>query len=237
MTFGDLIDTVVSDSGDAGAAYRANAIRWLNLARQEAAALGSWKSAKNSASSFQTDGNTSGIYLLADIDEVIGGQMYDTTSNTVIERDTENTLMRVNVNPPTSGPPVLWADSGMTASGEKQIRLWPAPDDVRTINFLGTRALTDITSANESMSVDPFFGPIVGIGAMLQAGLRYYHDVNNNEDVSVTGRSQGTFHKLIRVMSGMSGVDPNASSRMEPVNRRGMFTTRGRLDPGHYGNH
>jgi len=227
---------VIADSGDQGANYRANAILWLNLARQESVLRGSWKSAKNSESSLLTDANTTGIYVLAGIDEVIGGQMYDTTANSVIERDTENTLMRMQVRPIVYGPPVYWADSGMTTAGDKQIRFWPIPDDVRTINYIGSKGLTDITASDEMLTVDPYFGSLSGVGSMLQAGLRYYHDVNNNEDVGTIGRSQGTFYKAIILASGQSGIDNNSSTRMHPVNRRGGYSASGRFDPGHYGN-
>jgi hypothetical protein len=237
LTYKDLIDTVVMDSGDAGTNYRVNALRWLNLARQDAVAMGSWKSAKNSAATLTTNAaQTDGIYALTGIDEVIGGQMYDQTAHSVVERDTENLIMRMEVNPDQFGPPVLWADAGMTSAGEKQIRFWPIPEDERILAFLGTKALTDITSDQEALTIDPYFGALTGVGTMLQAGLRYYHDLNNNEDVSTIGRSQGTFHKMIKALSGQSGVDANAGTRLDPVNRRSFKLASGRLDPGHYGN-
>ena len=124
----------------------------------------------------------------------------------------------------------------MAASGEKQIRLWPIPNDERMIAFLGRRALTDISSDNEYLSIDPYFGPLSACGSMLSAGLRYYHDLNNNEDVASIGRSQATFYKMISLVSGQAGIDQNASTRMDPVNRRGGTIPRGRFDPGHYGN-
>lgn len=237
MTYGDILDSIVQDSGDAGTTYRANLIRWLNFARQEAALRGSWKSAKNASSTLTTDiANVTGIYELTGIDEVVGGEMYDLTNNNPIERDTENTIMRMEL-PLTFGPPVLFADAGQTALGERQIQLWPVPDDVRTIAYIGNKALIDVTAANEAVSIDPYFGALSGCGSMLQAGLRYFHDVNNNEDVATTGRSQSTFYKAISLCSAASGVDANGSSRLEPVNlRRGWARPMGRFDPGHYSN-
>ena len=236
MTYKDIIDSIVEDSGDRGPVYRANVIRWLNLVRQECSVRGSWKSAKNSSGSLTTNASvTNGTYALIGIDEVIGGEMYDQVSHSVIERDTENQIMRFQL-PDEFGPPTLWADAGMTAAGEKQVRFWPIPDDEREITYLGTRVLGDITAADEALTIDPYFGALTGCGVMLQAGLRYYHDVNNNEDVATTGRSQGTFYKSIALMSGQSGTDLNASTRMNPVNRRLRSVVMGRLDPGHYSN-
>ena len=237
MTYKDLIDTLVSDSGDKGADYRANAIRWLNLARQDAVSMGTWKSAKNSRATFTTSAaNTTGIYELTGMDAVIGGEMYDLTGHLPVERDTENKIMRMEVTPNQFGPPVLFADAGMTSLGERQIRLWPIPNDVRTIAYLGSVALIDVTSANELVSVDPYFGPISSCGSMLQAGLRYYHDLNNNETAEAINRSMGMFHKMIKLLSAQSGIDPDSSTRMDPVNRRRFVMPMGRFDPAHYSN-
>ena len=237
MTYKDLLDTLVIDAGDTGTTYRINAMRWLNLARQDSVARGSWKSAKNASGSFTTDaGNTSGIYTLIGIDEVIGGELYDTTHHNVINRDTDNVLQRMDVGLDETGPPVLWSDAGMSSAGEKQIRLWPVPLEAIEIVYTGTKALTDITENQELLTVDPYFGPLTACGSMLQAGLRFYHDLNNNEDVSTIGRSQTTFYKMISLVSSQAGIDANTSTRLDPVNRVMGYSGRGRFDPGHYGN-
>ena len=237
MTYKDLLDTLTSTSGDKGTAYRINAMTWLNLARQDAASLGSWKSTKNSEATLTTSAsNTTGIYELTGIDEVIGAEMYDLTSHTTIDADTENKIMRMEVTPNQFGPPVIFADAGMTALGEKKIRLWPIPNDVRIIAYLGSVALIDVTTANELVSIDPYFGPLSACGAMLAAGLNFYRTVDDNEDVANIAKAEGAFHAAIKRLSGQSGVDANKGTRMEPVNRRFYYQPRGRFDPGHYGN-
>lgn len=237
MTYKNLLDTLVSDSGDAGSAYRATAIQWLNFVRQEAAARGTWKSAKNSAATFDTDPLvTDGIYALTGFDSVVGDELYDSTNDNVIRRDVEMMLKSYDANKNETGPPILWADSGMTAAGEVQIRLWPVPAEVITIDFIGNRSLVDVTSANELVSVDPYFGTISQIGAMLQAGLRYYHDLNNNEDYVQVRGSKAAFYDAIKLYSGNSGADSVRSSRLEPVGRRPYARPLGRLDPSHYSN-
>lgn len=238
MTFKDILDTIVVDAGDTGTNYRANALLWLNLARQDAVAKGSWKSAKNSAASLTTTvDNTEGIYVLTGFDEIIGGELYDVTHNGVVVHDTENTLLRMKVTPQLSGNPVLWADAGMSASGEKQIRLWPVPADITVLNFLGTKVLTDITADDEDLTIDPFFGALSGVGSMLRAGLRYYHDLNNGEDTATTQTSLARFDKMIELLSAQSGIDANSGTQMEPVNRQRSFVAHGRFDPGHYRNY
>ena len=237
MTYKDLLDALVRDSGDEGTKYRTNAVRWLNLVRQDAAVRGSWRSAKNSAITVTTAAsNTAGIYELTGIDEVIGSEFYDQTNNNVVHHDTENALMRSALPSDQTGPPTLWADAGITVLGEKKVRFWPIPNGAFVLAYLGTKALLDVTTENENETIDPFFGPLSGCGSMLQAGLRYYHDLNNNEDVGMVSRSQGTFYKMIALVSGVSGVDANADTRLDPVNRRGYVIPGGRFDPGHYGN-
>ena len=237
MTYKDLLDTLVVDSGDAGTTYRANAWRWLNLVRQDAALKGEWKSSKKSPGTFTTDpANTSGIYPLVGIDDVIGDEMYDDTHHLIIQRDTENMIYGLETTPYASTFPRLWADAGMSDAGEKRIRIWPPPTETFDISFIGRKALIDVSSANENATIDAYFGPLSSCGSMLAAGLRYYHDVNNNEDISTIGRSQGRFDKMISIASQSSGLDTNATSRMEPVNRRSYARPMGRFDPGHFSN-
>ena len=237
MTYKDLIDALVRDSGDAGSGYRENAFRWLNFSRQEAAARGTWKSAKNSGATLTTSGsNLTGVYELTGFDCVTSDEMYDETNDCVIRRDTEHTLRAFDANLNQFGFPTLWADSGMTVLGEVQVRFWPIPNAAFTIGFLGSRALTDITSANEAVSIDPFFGALSTVGAMLQSGLRYYHDMNNNEDAAQVGTSKSRFYAAIKTYSGNSGADSVSSSRLEPVGRRPYARPTGRLDPSHFNN-
>ena len=237
MTFKDLIDTLVRDSGDEGSGYRTNAFRWLNLVRQEAFRRGTWSSGKDSAATFVTSPAVlTGIYELTGYDSVAGDEMYDQTNDDIIHRDTEGTLKSFDANVNEFGPPALWSDAGMTATGEVQVRLWPIPDAVLTIAFLGTKSLTDITSAEETLTVDPFFGSISSIGAMLQAGLRYYHDLNNNEDYVQVRGSKAAFFDAIKIYSQTSGADSVKVSRLEPVGRRPSVRRYGRLDPSHFSN-
>jgi hypothetical protein len=237
VTYKDLIDTLVRDSGDEGAAYRTNAYRWLNLVRQEAMMRGSWSSGKDSVATFDTDPLvTNGIYALVGYASVMGDEMYDQTNDCVIRRDTENTLKAFDANANENGPPTLWADSGMNSAGETQIRLWPIPAEVLKIAFLGQKSLTDITSAQESVSIDPYFGALSSIGAMLQFGLRYYHDLNNNEDYVQVRGSKAAFYDAIKLYSAGTTADSVKSSRLEPVGRRPNVRPYGRLDPSHFNN-
>lgn len=237
MTYKDLIDTLVRDSGDEGAAYRENAFRWLNLVRQEASARGSWQSSKNSAATFGTDpGNVTGVYDLTGYDNVIGDEMYDQTNDCVIRRDTENTLRAFDANLNQFGFPTLWSDAGMTPYGEKKVRFWPIPNDTFTIGFLGSVALLDIDSSIEANAIDAYFGPISSVGAMLMSGLRYYHDLNDNQDVAQISRSRSVFYDSIKVYGSNSGSDSVRSSRLEPVGRRPYARPTGRLDPSHFNN-
>lgn len=237
MTYRDLIDTLVRDSGDEGAGYRTNAYRWLNLARQEAAARGAWKSAKTSSATFTTDPLvTDGIYALAGFEQIVGDEIYDETHNNIIHRDTENELLAFQTTPTMFGFPVLWADSGMTTLGEKQIRLWPIPNFVSTIGFIGSKLLADVSADNEAVAVDPYFGPLSTVGAMLQKGLRWFHDINDNQDAGQIKDSERKFFGAIKIYGGKSGVDSVSSSRLEPVNRRPHTHPVGRLDPSHFSN-
>jgi len=237
LTYKDLIDTLVITAGDKGTGYRTNAITWLNLVRQDCASLGSWKSTKNSEATLTTDAsNTTGIYELTGIDEVIGSEMYDLTSHTTVVADTENRIMRMEVTPDQFGPPVLFADAGMTTLGEKKIRLWPIPNDVRIISYLGSVALIDVTTANELVTIDPYFGPLSSCGAMIAAGLNYYRTLDDNEDIASIAKAEGAFHSAIKRLSNQSGIDQNKVTRLAPVNRRQTFIPRGRFDPGHYDN-
>lgn len=237
MTYKDLIDTLVRDSGDEGSAYRTNAYRWLTLVRQEAARRGSWDSGKTSTATFDTDPLvTDGIYALTGYHSVDGDEMYDATNDCVIHRDTEGTLKAFDANENEFGPPTLWSDSGMTALGGVQVRFWPIPAEVLTITFMGTRALTDVTSASEAVTIDPFFGALSSVGAMLQMGLRYYHDLNNNEDYVQVRGSKAAFYDAIKLYSQTSGADSVKVSRLEPVGRRPSARPYGRLDPSHFSN-
>lgn len=238
MTYKNLIDALVRDSGDEGTAYKANAYTWLNFARQEASVRGTWPSSKNSEASFMTDaGNLTGVYSLVGYDNVIGDEMYDATNDCVILRDTENTLKSFDANANEFGRPTLWSQSGMTSDGEQKIRFWPIPDAAYDIHFLGSATLADITSAQEALTIDAYFGPLSSIGAMLMAGIRYYHDLNDNQDVIQVTNSRRTFYEAIKFYSSASGADSVKSSRLDPVGRRPFYQRPlGRLDPGHFNN-
>ncbi len=241
MTYGDLIAAIVRDSGDEGVNYAANAYRWLNFARQEASVRGSWPSAKQSEATFMTDaGNTTGIYPLISgttaYDQVVGADMYDATNDCVIRRDTENTLKSFDANANQFGPPTLWSDSGMSSGGDKQVRFWPIPEAAYEIHFLGSVALGDVTSAMAATDLDPYFGPLSSVGGMLFAGLRYYHDLNDNQDVGQVSRSRAAFYDAIKMYAAADGADSVKMSRLEPVGRRPYAKPTARLDPSHFNN-
>lgn len=237
MTYRDIIDTLVRDSGDPGSAYAVNAYRWLNFVRQEAAVKADWKSAKDSTGTFTTDaGNTTGVYALSGYESINGDELYDATNDCVIRRDTEMTLKAMDANQDEFGFPTLWSDAGMNSSGEIRIRLWPIPNDAFAVVFLGNKVLTDITQAMQTLEVDPYFGPLSTVGAMFLAGLRYFHDQNDNQDAMTMAKSQATFDKAIRLYSSANGADSVRSSRLEPVGRMPNARPFGRLNPSHFNN-
>lgn len=237
MTVGDLLNNLVRDSGDTGTAYRTSALNWLNLVRQRAAVMGSWRSAKNVDATFTTSAsNTTGIYELEGSMSIIGDRIYDQTNNIVIYRDTEGTLMSFDANRDEFGFPSLWADAGMTAGGTNQIRLWPTPNGPFVIRYSGVKTLTPITT--EDVAIDPFFGDLDQVGYMLADGLTYYHLKNNDEaDAATVAMAFNMFKKSAIESSTAGAVDPLGSSRLEPVLRsaRNQMAV-GRLDPSHYDN-
>ncbi len=237
MTFKDIIDTLVRDSGDEGSNYRSNALRWLNFVRQEAAVLAEWKSGKDSEGTLITDaGNTTGVYALPGYKSLCNDEIYDATNDAVIRRDTEMMLKAFDANQDEFGFPTLWADSGMNSDGELQVRFWPIPNDAFTLLFLGNKLLTDITRNHEMLTVDPYYGPLSTVGGMLLSGLRFYHDQNDNQDTVQVARSRAEFKAAIKLYSSSTGADSVRSSRLEPVGRRPNARPFGRLDPSHFNN-
>lgn len=235
MTFAQLFDTLVRDSGDPGGSYRSSLMTWLNMVRATAARGGTWRSAIDGDATITTSAaNTTGIYELTGYEQVIGDLMFDRTQNYPVQHDSEQSMLSFDPNRDDFGPPIRWCDAGATPAGNRNIRFYPIPNDVRTIGFVGYKVLSDVSS--EALSIDPFFGPIIDKSPMFQAGLRYYLDLSSNEDATQIAIQKNVFNKTVKDALSDDRVDPQGSVRLDPVGRRMVSVVLGRLDPGHYSN-
>jgi hypothetical protein len=167
-------------------------------------------------------------------DYVFGKYMYDQTSRLpIVHESISNQTLDPDRN--VTGPPVIWADAGSDSSGNRRVQFWPIPEDTRTIEFPGYVRLTDIVPANDSLQVDPYFGPLVQWAPTFVAGMRYYHDQDNNEDASQLFGQRGVFRKLIRRQMARNRLSMASAMRLGVVTQ-GPQLPRGRLDPAHFDN-
>jgi hypothetical protein len=243
MTISELLDQVVFDAGDEDTAYRIAARRWLNLTRSDLANRVLWKWAARSAATLTTSAaTTSGIYSLVDaatsstgFEFIMGDRFYDETNSNVVSHDSMMTLDGADPDKSTTGQPTVWSDAGTTSAGVRQIYLWPIPDGTYTLRFNGYVLLTDVTDANDPDSADPFFGPISPWASTFTAGLRFYHDMNNNEDTNQVLLAKRLFDDQVT-----QRIKNNRLSLAEPLRMKVIKTqeieTMGRFDPGHYSN-
>lgn len=239
MTVSDLLDQVYFDAGEPGSAFRTSARRWLNLVRSKIAEEGPWQAAFRPNVEFTTAASvTDGIYTLSDdstgFDYVVSAQLYDVTNSTTIKFEPRGRVRSADPDP-TTGPPTFWSDAGVDSNGFRQVALWPIPAAAYTIRYDGYLTLTDLTSADDNLSVDPFYGPISPWASTFVEGLRYYHDVNNNEDSAQVELQRRAFDVAIarrKAANRLSSTSPMASE----VIRTQLHPQPGRFNPAHYSN-
>jgi hypothetical protein len=136
-----------------------------------------------------------------------------------------------------TGPPNHWSDAGVNDEDEPLIYLWPIPEGNYTIRFRGYKALSDLGTDNKEDSVDPFFGKISEWGACMSAGIRYYHELDDNESAESIVSSKALFDKAIDVRRKVNRASVNAGTRMRNVRTGGRNRPRpGRFNPAHFDN-
>jgi len=240
MTFADLISQTTFDSGDEGAGYKTAARRWLNLARSYIADQGLWKSALSARQTITTAAaTTDGLYNIpSGYDRVFGDILFDETNNTPVFYDGLERLRALDPDISITGTPTFWADAGVeSAGGSRQVFLSPIPDGTYTIAFPAYAELADVTSNDDSNTTDNFFGNILAWSNCFAAGMRYYHDLNNNEDASQTEIQRRVFEAQIKRRKMKDKLTLTGSVQLSPV--KGSVDSafgRGRFDPAQYPN-
>lgn len=243
MTFSELIDQITSNAGDDSPAFRTKCRRWLNLARSDIAAEALWKYALRAEATITTSSaTTTGIYTLSDtttlpngIEFILGDSLYDQTNENTITHESKASQNELDPAKNTTGPPMWWGDAGATAAGARRVYLWPIPDGTYTIMFDGYALLTDIDETNDADTVDPFFGPVPPWQGTFVAGMRYYYDLDNNEDPGQVGMQERKFIRQIGLRKMKNRLTLSARQRLDVVNTQ-MVQTIGRFDPAHYNN-
>lgn len=240
MTFDDILDNAAYDAGDDSAEYRAAALRWLNATRGYIRISGTWRSAFRESVDVSTAVSTPTVALVdgsSNLYEGVYGQyIYNTTNDTTLVLDTQASLRSADPDRATTGPPTWWADAGFNSSGQRLISLFPVPEAVYTLNFSGYMRLTDISSSATTLSEDPYFGPVLNWMSTLMAGLRYHHNLNNNESGEQILISQRMFENEIKRQKLADSLTPSAVISGRNIRGRGSRVPVGRLDPAHFRN-
>ena len=242
MKYSDVIDQIVGNADDTSASYRAAVLRWLNLTRADIADRGIWRSAVRPKATFTATisravGEGTGIYGIgATYDRILGKFLYDETNNSSIIHEGLVSGYVTDPDESVEGNADIWGDAGMddNGSGERQIRLWPTPSAQATIRFIGYLRLLDVT--NENLETDPFFGKILPWASTFTAGMRYYMDLDNNEDPQAHVVSKTIFDKAILRRMNSNNVGSSATMSLQPVNGVGSVGVLGRLNPSHFEN-
>jgi hypothetical protein len=179
---------------------------------------------------------TDGLYSLTGYEHLIHDNLWDTTNETTINHESYSTLQGIDPNKETTGPPEYWADAGVDTNDERQIYLWPIPDGTYTVRFSGYKKLTDLGESDDTLDKDPFFGLISPWSACFASGMRYYQDLNNNEDANQAALQLNIFNRLIRDRKATNMIAPTSKTGMEIVRHAALTPFAGRLDPAHYNN-
>ena len=237
MTYADLLDQIAGNADDSTGTYRTSARRWLNLTRADIASRGYWRSALRNNAFIQTEANKAGgVFGIGTSYEFISGDyLYDETNNTVIVHESNQDILGNDPDRSVTGQPSIWCDAGQSNAGERQIRLWPRPDATLTISFTAYLRLTDVTPNEDNDTEDNFFGKILLWGPCFAAGMRYYADLDNNEEVTQSALQRQAFDNLVRQRMRANNVAPLSSNRIHPV-KGTVLPTLGRLDPAHFSN-
>jgi hypothetical protein len=238
MTVKDLLDQIAGNADDDSPSFRAAALRWLNLTRSYIADTCMWRTAYDPAATVATSATvTDGLYDIGSYEHISGSTMYDETNRRVILHESDATLQTIDSDKSTTGPPSWWSDAGFnTSTNQRQVYFWPIPDGTFTIRFAGYRLLSDIGTL-ESRANDEYFGPINPWAATFVAGMRYFHDLDNNEDVNQQAIQLRTFDRMIEQRRKTNELSPTSSLMLLPLRtsgRRGPM--KGILDPGHFAN-
>lgn len=240
MTIGDILDQVAFDASDTGGDYRTAARRWLNIVRSDIADECLWRWAFRAAATITTAAaTTSGLYTLVDgttnYEFVAGDEFYDETNSNTITHESYGQLRAFDQDKSVTGPPTVWADAGSDGNNNRQVYFWPVPGGTYTIRFPGYLRLTDLTETNDVDSNDGFFGPVTPWASTFVAGIRYYHDLNNNEDATQIVLQERRFHKKIRRRKVMNRLSIAAPVRQKILATQ-VVTSLGRFDPAHFDN-
>ena len=243
MTFSDLIDQITSNAGDDSPSYRTKCRRWLNLARSDVGTDGLWKWALRAEATFDTSAaTTSGIYALVDTDEstsgfefILSDTLIDQTNKRTIQHESVASMHEIDHAKETFGPPNWWGDAGATDAGVRRIYLWPIPEGTYTILFDAYKILTDVDETHDALSIDPFFGPLSLWSGTFAAGMRYYYDLDNNEDPLQTRIQHSQFMKQISKRRNHNRLSLSAPMRLR-IQTTQVVNTVGRFDPAHYPN-
>jgi hypothetical protein len=237
LTIQDLIDHIARAADDSDASYATAALTWLNLTRADIANSARWRSAVRVDTFTTSAGTTDGLYAIAGYEHLAEDWLYDETNDALIEHESKSTLEAIDTCKETSGNPTWWGDAGGNDFGQRQIYLWPVPNGTFTIRFTGYKLLADLTSADTSLSVDPFFGPIAPWSNVLQDGMRYYHDLDNNEDSIQIGYQERRFRSALKRKKRVNDLAPISKTLLDNVRSRGgSYPVTARLDPGHFRN-
>lgn len=235
MTIEELLDQAANDAGDNSTAFRNSARRWLNLARSYIADRHRWRAAVRTTATLSTAASTA-RYALTDAssnnyERVISDIIYNQTNDTNVFYQDLQTLLAVDPDQDEEGTPSWWADAGSDSSGNRLIQFYPIPDAVYVMNFAGYLKITDITSADDTLSVDPFYGPISPWASCFAAGLRYYQDLNNNESDSRTEIQRRVFEQQIRNRRMTDNTAAGSRWQLQSWRQPSGVVNLGTLDP------
>jgi hypothetical protein len=234
MNVGDLLNQVAYDAGETSGEYREAARRWLNLTRAEIADWGLWRSALKTDTFATAAATTSGIYPMTGYQALSLDTMYDETNNGPITHEAIKTLRDIDPDKSTTSSPYHWAEMGQDQAGEWNIYLWPIPDGAYTIRFQGYAHLDDLE--DEDLEIDPFFGRLLPWSSTFAAGMRWYHDKNNNEEANQLLVSRNEFVRQVQRRATKNALAPATALRMRNIRSNAPFPGPGRLNPAHFDN-
>jgi len=240
MTYDDIITQTVFDAGDTSTDYTTAALRWVNMTRNKIAARGPWQSEVRSNIYFTTAAaTTTGIYVLQDQNSnkysgLKSDSLFDKTNEQTLRHESLATTWELDHDRTTTGKPNWWADAGLDSNGEKTVQLWPVPSGTYEIYFIGKPKLADITDT--SVSVDPYFGPVLDWSEVMSEGVRLFHDLNDNSDPAQIVYQRKAFDEAIKVRKATEKLTVTSTLKLEPVNAQTEYQSAGRFDPSVYDN-
>jgi hypothetical protein len=239
VTFRDILDSAVFNSGDIRGEYRLRQLGWLNMARAEMADLvgGLWNTALEPEATFElTTGGMTGIHALTGYEFIAGDRIFNITDNIPILPGHLQDFGSADPDKSESSEPMFWADAGMGLSGNRQIQLYPVASHTINIRFPGYKTMTEIT--DETLDLDPFFGPVLPMAHVFFAGIQYYNALHDDSEAAKPAYQRGIFYDLAKKRHKKAGRLSSASAiAMKNVVRNQQIGNRGRFDPSVYPNH